>query len=77
MENVKTIEAVIKNTNSMYSANIMAQIVDKLSGDDIVKIIVCALAAGTIYVVCQNGGNLEISIGDKKVALSSAVPGIL
>ncbi|PKL78187.1 MAG: hypothetical protein CVV25_12490 [Ignavibacteriae bacterium HGW-Ignavibacteriae-4] len=71
MENVKTIQAVIKNTNSMYSANIMGEIVGKLSGDDIVKIIVCALAAGTVCYVCSNGGSLELSSGDKKVALNN------
>ena len=55
----------------MHSANVMGQIVSNLSGDYIVKIIVCALAAGTVCYVCSNGGSLELSFGDKKVALNS------
>jgi hypothetical protein len=54
---------------SKDASNTVTKMLEKLSGDDVTKIIISLIAAGTICFVCRNKGSLELSLGDKKIIL--------
>ena len=39
----------------------------KLDGENLTKIIISMIAAGTVCYVCKNNGELEVAHGDTKV----------
>ncbi len=69
MKNSSTLSQV---TSSIINPSVISQVVGKLNGENITTIIVATIAAGTICYVCNNGGSLEFTSGDKKVVLNSS-----
>ena len=59
-------------TSSFFNSSVFPQVLNKLSGDNITTIILSVIAAGTICYIGSNGGNLELSVGDKKVVLNGS-----
>lgn len=58
-------------TNNQTLQRNLFTILNKLDSDDITKIIISLLAAGTICYVCQNNGEVEITHGNTKVVVKS------
>ena len=58
-------------TNNQTIQKNITSVLNKLSGDDITKIIVTIVAAGTACYICYNNGQVEITHGGTKVVLKS------
>ncbi len=56
--------------SSLTNTSIISQVLNKLDGKDVTIIAVSVIAAGTLCYICNNGGCLEFSMGDKKVSLN-------
>lgn len=69
---MNTTNTLKNTTTSILNSSAFPQIINKLSGDNLTTIILSAIAAGAICYVCNNGGCLEITAGDKRVVLSSS-----
>ena len=57
-------------TTSILNSHAFSQMTSKLSGDNLTAIVISAIAAGTLCYVCNNGGSIEITAGDKKIVLN-------
>ncbi len=69
---MKNIISLSQTVSSLTNSPVLSQAINKLSGENITTIILATIAAGTICYVCSNGGNLELSSGDKKIVLSNS-----
>lgn len=58
-------------TSSIFNSSSFIQITEKISGENITAIIISFIIAGTVCYVCNNGGSLQITYGDKKVVINS------
>lgn len=61
------IEKMRKNYVVIEVPNIM----DKLTGDNFVQIVICGIIAGTVCYICRNGGNLTIRHGETVISYTS------
>lgn len=61
-------------TNNKSLQRNLAALLCKLDGQDITKVIISLVVAGTVCYVCQNNGEIEITHGDTKVVVKSNSP---
>lgn len=71
MGNMKNYKKGVETVNQSNTTDVINEIVNKLEGDDIAKIILALIAAGTVCYVCNKGGVIKINNGDKSICFSS------
>ena len=69
---MKNIDNISTMSTKLLNSPAAPQLLNKLSGDNITNIVIAAIAAGTIYYVCANGGELEIDAKNKKIKLTNS-----